>query len=100
MDLSNLVLSISGILIVMLLGIIGFFLKKQITVVECLTDSVNALNVSMELVRNNESNFRLTCGLRHTNIDKTMDNHKARLDKHANEIALLQENRKTNTHRK
>jgi hypothetical protein len=73
MDLQNIIFSISGFLIVMLLGIIGFFLSRQITVIEGLIDSVNALKLSLELVKNNEINFRGNCADRHNLINKRLD---------------------------
>jgi hypothetical protein len=89
MELTNLILSISGILITMLLAIIGFFLKRQVSVVECLTDSVNALNVSMEVVRNNEINYKVNCGTRHSGINKTLETHQNRLEDQKTAIAII-----------
>jgi len=73
MDLQNLIYSFSGFLIIMLLGIIGFFLKRQITVIESLIDSVNALKLSLELVKNNEVNFRGNCLERHSLINQKFE---------------------------
>ncbi len=74
MNLENIFISISGILIVMLLGIIGFFLKRQITVIESLTESVNALKISQEIGRANDNNIRVNCMDRHNIINKRLDN--------------------------
>jgi len=73
MDLQNLIYSISGFLIIMLLGIIGFFLNRQITVIESLIESVNALKLSLELVKNNEVNFRGNCVERHSLINQRFE---------------------------
>lgn len=74
MELVNFILSIAGVLIVILLGIIGFFLRRQITVIECLTESVNELKINQQLISNNESNFNMNCINRHVIIDKRLAN--------------------------
>jgi len=90
MDYSNIFLSISGFLIVMLLGIIGFFLRQQIGVIKSLTDSVNSLNTSLAVVRSNETHFRSTCVVTHSKVDDLLTKHGERLDQHEIAITTLQ----------
>jgi hypothetical protein len=82
--------SFAGTLIVLLLAIIGFFLRQQITVIQILTDTVNALKTSMEVVHVNEENLRSSCALKHAVVDRRLDSHGVRLDKSDITVAQLE----------
>jgi len=82
--------SFAGALIIILLAIIGFFLRQQISVIQILTDTVNALKTSMEIVHVNEENLKTSCGLKHAVLDRRLDSHSVRLDKIDISVAQLE----------
>jgi hypothetical protein len=81
----------------MLLGIIGFFLKRQITVIEGLIDSVNSLKLALELVKNNELNFRGNCVERHNLINQRFESFGKLIETiHESKTPQVRRSRKTN----
>jgi hypothetical protein len=72
-------LSIVGFLFVLMLGIIGYFLKKQVEATEKLELSTNSLDKTVSLLQSNQQNFATQCGFHHRNIDKTLSEHNTRI---------------------
>ena len=89
MELVDFIISVSGALVILLLAIIGYFMRKQIAVTEGLTASVNALNTTVQVMRNNESNMLLNCSSRHSVVDRRFDAHSERDKGHLKAIEDL-----------
>ena len=90
MDWTNFILTIVGFLIVGLLGAIGYFLRRQIKATETLSDLGAILNTSVELLKNNQSNFTTNCYSRHQVIDNRLNQHSEKIHRHEKEIGILQ----------
>ncbi|MDH5524538.1 MAG: hypothetical protein OEY01_11180 [Desulfobulbaceae bacterium] len=80
-----------GSLMSILLFIIGYFLKMQITVIEELTVSVNILSRTVAVLENKTENSMLNCDIKHNTIDSRLKRHGERLDVNEKEIAILKE---------
>lgn len=89
MDWTNFILATAGSLIVLLLGVIGYFLRRQIKATEILSDLVAILNTSVELLKNNQSNFTTNCFSRHQVIDNRLNQHSEKINRHETEIGIL-----------
>ncbi len=68
-----LILSISGALILILLGIIGYFLKQQINASNALTNAVNGLNTNVIELQTLQDE-------RHPVTERRLNAHAERLD--------------------
>ena len=88
-EFAKYLLMVAGALIVLLLGIIGYFLSKHIGVTEELTRSVNALNVTVGLLQNNQMNSSVNCNLTHVSINTRLNAHSAKLSEHETAITEL-----------
>lgn len=90
MDWTNFILTVSGAIITFLLTGIGYFLRKQIKATEILSELVATLNTSVELLKNNQGNFTANCTFRHDVINKRLDGHSEKINRHEKEIGILQ----------
>ena len=90
MDFTDLTLKIAGVIITGLLVVIGYFLKRQIKAIETLSDLVSTLNTSAELLKNNQGNFSINCNTRHGLIDKRLNSHSFKIQKHEKELGIIQ----------
>ena len=81
---------IYGALITCLVGIVGYFLNKQISVIERLTDVVSALNTTVALLQLNQSNSSVNCVDRHTIINNRFASHSEKLHEHGEKISELE----------
>jgi outer membrane murein-binding lipoprotein Lpp len=88
-EIYKLLLAIAGTLIVLLLGIIGFFLQKHIKVIELLATAVNALNVTVKLLQNDQQNTRSNCTTSHKVVNSRLNAHAAKLQEHGTAITEL-----------
>lgn len=88
-ELYKFIVTLAGAAITILLAIVGYFLKKQVTVTETLIKAVNALNLTVELIQNNQDNFTTNCGLKHSVIDTRLNKHSEKLSEHGEAIAEL-----------
>lgn len=76
-------------IITVLLAIVGYFLGRQVNVIEKLTDVVGNLNVIVATLKTNQENSSANCTSRHAIIDKRLNAHSERLNEHDKEIAAL-----------
>jgi hypothetical protein len=84
------ILSIIGGFILLLLGIIGFFLKQHIVVVKDLTKSVNVLSNIVGVLENKYKNQLIGCEQKHGTLNYRIGVHGERLDNIDIEIAKIQ----------
>ncbi|WP_299576709.1 hypothetical protein [uncultured Sunxiuqinia sp.] len=84
------ILAVVGPIMVILLGIIGFFLRQQVSVTKTLTDTVNVLNTSVEVLRTNHNHFSTSDIERHKIIDRTLEAHSDKISDHEKRIIKLE----------
>ncbi len=80
---------IYGGLISLLLAIVGYFLNKQVQVIEELTKAVSALTVTVALLQNNQNNAATTCAGMHQVINNRFSSHSEKLHEYGNDIQNL-----------
>lgn len=85
-EIFKFVLSIVGFLFVVMLGIIGFFLKKQVDATESLEKTTKMLEITVSSVQTNQTNFSKECGFHHSVIDKTLNDHSKRINENTEKI--------------
>lgn len=83
------VLSLSGILITIMLGVIGFFIKKLIAGIDKLKEAFDELRIVVSVQKSKIDTFDKSCGLMHGNINKRLDNHGERIAKNERRIDVL-----------
>lgn len=89
-DTYQFVLALSGSVIMLLLISISFFLRMQISATKTLTESVNVLNTSVEVLRNNQDNINHSCTDRHKTLDRRVDRYGATIVDHEKRIIKLE----------
>lgn len=87
------ILSLSGSIIVILFGIIGYLLKSmrtesQKTYTDLIEATTNIREASIEL-RSSVSNMRTNCIDKHGIVDKRLEQHALKLSEHDLSIATL-----------
>lgn len=83
-------LSIAGAIIVILLGVNGYFMKRWIDSTDLLTDSVNALKTTVALLQSNQGSSDRICAATHKVIETRLNDHASRLNEHGEAIAKLE----------
>lgn len=83
-------LTFYGGLISVLLAIVGYFLNKQVTVTETLTKAVNALNITVVLLQNNQTNFVANYEEKQATTESQVIAHSQKLHDHEISIVKLQ----------
>jgi uncharacterized membrane protein YccC len=74
---------LAGILISVLLGVVAFFLKKQIAIQETLTQAVNNLTTAVTVLESQNKD-------RHPVIERRLNEHAHRLDNHDSRITKIE----------
>jgi len=87
----DILLTVVGTLVSILLFGVGFIMKQQINVVKELTKSVNVLTRTVAVQDNKNTNMVLNCNNKHFVIDNRLTLHGERLDDVDVEIARIQE---------
>ena len=89
----ELVLAIAGGLILILLGIIGWWIQKWIRSTDKLTEAIGQLRVDFASSRTDVSNIQNHCQARKNLVDDRLNKHSVMLHQHETDIAILK-NRK------
>lgn len=91
MDLQILyfILGISGAIIILLLTVIGFFLKMIVKIINSLEETVNRLIKSVTILETNDTNSGIGCIEKHTTITTRLNDHSKRLNDHEKQITQL-----------
>ena len=84
------ILSIAGVIVMILLGAIAYFLQKWINSTDSLTQSVNDLKTAVALLQTNQGNSDKMCGATHKIIETRLNEHAKRLNEHGEAIVELQ----------
>jgi predicted PurR-regulated permease PerM len=85
-----LVLSIAGSIIVLLLAVIGYFLKQLASAFKKLQETLQSFREEYIATKENVSSINLRCAKRENLVDKRLDDHSDRLDRHEIAIAKMQ----------
>ena len=75
-------LSVGGVIIMLLLGIIGFFIQRLVKAVDSVESAVNELRVVVGVQQSKFSAMDRDCSLKHGMLEK-------RLNKHSEQMILL-----------
>ncbi len=75
---------IAGIVISLLLAVVVFFLRKQISVSETLTMAVNNLTTAVEVIKTQQSE-------RDPRTEKRLNDHARRLKEHGERIVVVED---------
>ena len=78
-DVLTMVLSVSGAVIMILLGLIGFFLRNLYTTIKTLESTVNSLVMFMEVEKMQTSISGENCKTKHVEIERKFDNYEKRI---------------------
>ena len=89
----KLTLWIAGSIIIILMGIVAYFLGKQINVSELLTKAVNNLTTAVKILESQNSE-------RHPVIVRRLNDHARRLDSHDRDIVCIKTKLNMNTDEK
>ena len=89
-------ITVAGVIIMILLTAIAYFLQKWVNSTDSLTQSVNDLKTAVALLQTNQGNADRACGATHKTIDLRLNEHAKRLNEHGEAIVELQSNRRKN----
>ena len=84
------VLSMSGAIISLLLLILGFFIRLQIIATKSLTNSVNSLVTSVEVLKTQQDNNDRGCITKHAVVDRRLDSHSEKINDHEKRLTRLE----------
>lgn len=84
-----LLLSVSGTIILLLLGIVGYFLRQNIDVIKDLKETIQDFREEYIATKENVIDINLKCGERNLRVDKRLDAHDEKLQEHTVEITKL-----------
>ncbi len=83
------VLALSGGLILILLGIIGWWIQKWIRSTDKLTEAIGELRCDFASSRTDVANIQSRCLTRENLVDDRLNKHSAMIHQHETEIAIL-----------
>jgi len=83
------ILGIAGAIIILLLGVIGFFLKMIVKVINSLEETVNRLIKTVAIIETTQQLNGSGCTEKHSAITTRLNDHSKRLNEHGEEIAKL-----------
>jgi len=84
------VVAVCGSIIVLLLTVVAYFVKKFIIKVEELTTAVNELRLTVDGARIIQNNFEKNCNGNHLVVNKRLDDHAKTLKDHGERITKLE----------
>lgn len=98
LSLANFFISIAGVIIMILLGIIAYFLKQWIESTSkqwidstsALTKAVNELKTTVAIISTNQGASDKACANTHQVINNRLNDHSRRLNEHGEAIIELQ----------
>ena len=89
--LVEIILSIAGTLILLLLGIIGFWIQKWIRSTDALTEAISDLRVEIATNQVNVESLKQHCTAHCTMIDRQMNTHSKSIQENSLDIALIKQ---------
>ena len=88
--LAQFFISVAGVIIMILLAAIAYFLQKWISSTDSLTESVHELRTAVALLQTNQGNNDKTCNMKHDVINNRLNAHSEKLTEHSESIAALE----------
>jgi hypothetical protein len=92
--LVELILSIAGTLILLLLGIIGFWIQKWIRATDALTEVIQKLEVHFASTQTTVEDIKKQCDSRCALYNDRLNSHSGVIHTHTTEIAILKQHHK------
>jgi len=89
-QLAQFFISVAGVIIMLLLAAIAYFLQKWINSTDMLTESVHELKTAVALLQTNQGNAGRMCSTAHKIIDTKLENVAKSLIEHGEAIVELQ----------
>lgn len=86
----SLILSLSSAIIMLMLGIVAYFVKGLISSSKSVENAVNQLTVSVATERTKNEDFRGNCNVTHKIVNDRLNDHRRRLDEHDKQITKLE----------
>lgn len=84
-------LALAGGLIVILLGIIGFWIQKWIKSTDALTEAISDLRVLIATTQGSVDSLRQNCASRCKVVDGRLNSHSKAIQDHSLDIALIKQ---------
>jgi hypothetical protein len=84
-------LALAGALIVILLGIVGFWIQKWIKSTDALTEAISDLRVEIATNQVNVDSLKQHCATRCTMIDGQLNTHAKSIQENSLDIALIKQ---------
>jgi hypothetical protein len=84
-------LVIAGSLILLLLGIIGFWIQKWIKSTDALTEAISDLRVLIATTQGSVDTIRQNCASRCKVVDSRLNSHSKAIQDHSLDIALIKQ---------
>jgi hypothetical protein len=88
--ITNLIISIAGSLIVILLSIVAFWLTRYVRSTDALHKSFTELNTTVKVQGNDQGNFKERCTEHTTRTTKKLISQGKRLDNHETRISVIE----------
>ncbi len=88
-ELPSWINTIAWPIIILLLGVIGFFLKQLIREIKEMNISIGKLTTVTKVQEKDFSNLKEGCYQKHIIVDNRLNEHAKRLDDHDRNIAVL-----------
>lgn len=84
-------LALAGALIVILLGIIGFWIQKWIKSTDALTLAISDLRVLIATTQGSVDSLKQNCTAQCTVVDSRLNSHSKAIQDHSLDIALIKQ---------
>ena len=84
-------LALAGALIVILLGIVGFWIQKWIKSTDALTQAISDLRVLLATTQTSVESLKQNCSSRCLVVDSRLNSHAKSIHDHALDIALIKQ---------
>ena len=91
MDNLEQLLALAGALIVILLGIIGFWIQKWIKSTDALTEAISELRVLLATTQGSVESLKQNCSSQCALVDNRLNSHSRSIQEHTLDIALLKQ---------
>jgi len=89
MDFETIITGVGGTLILLLLSVIAFFMKKQYSKQDKTSDDVTEIKLILQQDSDALGAHKSNCALRHENLDDKIKKHDSHLERHDKEINAL-----------
>jgi hypothetical protein len=84
-------LALAGALIVILLGIVGFWIQKWIKSTDALTEAISDLRVLIATTQGSVESLKQNCANRCSVVDNRLNSHAKGIQEHSLDIALIKQ---------